>query len=232
MEPGTAICRTCAHVIALPAILAAALFVAAPPAAAAISDPDLAPYRDLARSPAAARILAFARAAMESHWIATPASDDSLPDWPGAPPRELYVSLVGGSATRACIGRPPAGPLAACVRALAIQVLSADPRHPPVRRDELDRLRLVIAFAGEDEEVADPLSVDPAREGLRLAAGGRSIAFLPGEARTVAWALRTARRAGVLPAGAAVTCSHFSVIVISEPLRPRTYEGGPSHADE
>jgi hypothetical protein len=213
--------------------LGAALFLVplVPRAAAARSDSALASYRDFARTPAATRLLALARAAMESHWSAAAADTSSVPDWPGAPPSQLYLSLVAGRATRACIGRPPAGPLAACVRALAAEALVADPRHPPVRRDELARLRIVIAFAGEGEEIADPMSVNPAREGLLISSGGRSVAFLPGEARTVAWALRAARRAGLLAAGTPAGYVRFPVVVITEspPARER---GEDSHEDE
>src|SRR5262249_3659170 len=75
---------------------------------------------------------------------------------------------------------------------------AADARHPPIGADELPALRLIVAFAGEGAEVADPFVVDPLREGLRIECDAGSIVFLPGEARTVTWALAEARRAGVL----------------------------------
>src|SRR5439155_2406207 len=120
-------------------------------------------------------------------------------DWPG-PPCGVYLSLARGRGTRACVGSltPLGGTLAATLRELARRVVSDDPRHPPVRYEELDTLAVLVSFAGPPEPIADPMIVAPAREGLLIASSRGSIAFLPGEARTVSWALSEARRVGVL----------------------------------
>jgi len=187
-------------------------------AAAARPDPALAPYRELARSPAAGRLLAVARAALERHWSGAALDTVHVPDWPGAP-TALYLSMVRGGVTRACVGHPapPRSTLAECVRALAEAALASDPRHPPLRRDELATLRIVLAFAGAGELVADPMSVDPGSEGLLVGGARGHIAFLPGEARTVAWALREARRVGVLDATQLAEFTRFPVVTITEP---------------
>jgi AMMECR1 domain-containing protein len=192
--------------------------VGAVPAVAARPDPALAPYRDLARSPAAGRLLAVARAALESHWSGAAPDTARLPDWPGAP-AALYLSLVRGSVTRACVGSPapPRGTLAESVRSLAEAALTSDLRRPPVRRDELVSLRVVLAFAGAGEPVADPMSVDPGREGLLVSGARGHVAFLPGEARTVAWALREARRAGLFDPAQPAEFTRFPVVTITEP---------------
>lgn len=202
------------------------------PAAAAPPDRALAPYRELARSPAAGRLLAVARAALERHWSGAPPDTTRAPDWPGAP-TALYLSLVRGGVTRACVGHaaPPRGSLAGCVRALAEAALASDPRHPPLRRDELATLRIVLAFAGAGEPVADPMSVDPGREGLLVGGARGHIAFLPGEARTIAWALREARRVGVLDATESAEFSRFPVVTITEP-GPRSPRGEAPDEDE
>jgi AMMECR1 domain-containing protein len=230
--------------LVLVAALAGACAAPAParpnPAAA---DP-LAPYRALARSPAGARLVALARQAIDAYFrgdaadsLAVPgwqAAADSLPaldslatpagapDWPG-PPTGVYVSLVNGAATRACVGsvQPVAGSLRETVRALATQALSADPRHPPVRSEELAGLRVVIAFAGPGEPIADPMSVDPARDGLLIRGARASVAFLPGEARTVSWALREARRLGVIVGSwRDAGYERFAVVTVTEPVGP------------
>jgi hypothetical protein len=208
------------------------LLACAAPAAAAAPDAALAPYRELARSPAAARLLAVGRAALERHWSAAPPDTPPAPDWPGAP-TALYLSLVRGGAVRACVGHPapPRGSLAECVRALAGAALAADPRHPPVRRDELPTLRIVLAFAGAGGPVADPMSVDPGREGLLVGSARGHVAFLPGEARTVAWALREARRVGVLDGAGPAEFTRFPVVTITEP-ESRTPRGEAPHEDE
>jgi hypothetical protein len=202
------------------------------PAAAAPPDPALAPYRELARSPAARRLLAVARATLERHGSGAPADTGRAPDWPAAP-TALYLSLVRGGVTRACVGHaaPPRGSLAGCVRALADAALASDPRHPPLRRDELATLRIVLAFAGAGEPVPDPMTVDPGREGLLVGGARGHVAFLPGEAPPGAWARRGARRVGVLDATEPAEFTRFPVVTITEPESP-TPRGEAPDEDE
>ncbi len=196
-------------------------------AVAATSCDPLEGSRAFARTPAARMLLAEARAAMAAHFAgepgamtgATGTAMDSVA-WPAAP-AAVYVSLADGRNTRACVGRAtPGGTLRGTVRELAVQALNADRRWPPVRREDLDGLRVVVSLAGPATPVADPMSVPLAREGLLVRSALGSVAFLPGEARTVAYALREARRIGVLADARDATFERFAVIAISEPLPP------------
>lgn len=218
------------------AVLFAAAAVVGLAAAVTLGAGTLEPYRALARSPQGPHIAAFARAEIQRALdppppvasdadsaapapppLAFDAADSTAPDWPG-PPCGVYLTLMRGGTTRACVGSlTPLGPtLAGTLRELARQVIASDPRHPPLRRDELALLRIVVAFAGPPAAVADPMQVAPAREGLLIAAPGGSIAFLPGEARTVAWALREARRLGVLARDSDASYQKFSVVTVHE----------------
>ncbi len=204
---------------------------------AAIDDP-LEAFRAFARTPAAQELIAEARAAMTAHFeggddgtmAGGQTSDESIP-WPAAP-AAVYVSLANGRATRACVGSAaPGGTLRATVRDLAVQVLHSDRRRLPVRREELDGLRVVVSLAGPGTPVADPMSVALAREGLLVRSPLGSVAFLPGEARTVTYALREARRIGVLADARDATFERFDVIAISEPS-PRRERAMPRAHDE
>lgn len=222
-------------VLALAALVAWDVAIAHEPDPAA---PQLEAYREFARTKEAVRLLATARAAMELHWSEDDSDvaperpavrpGESMPviGWPG-PPVTLYVSLAGDRTTRACVGRTaPAATLSGAVASLAAEALDSDPRRPPVRRDELARLRVLISFAGDGEAITDPMLADPAREGFSITTARGSVAFLPGEARTVAWALREAKRAGLLdPAAGAPTYRRFPVVVISEPVPAVQPEG-------
>ena len=188
---------------------------------AAAGSPELEPYRALARDPAACEsLLAAARTGLARGFEpgeSMPAS--SAPAWPGSP-RPVYVTLVRGRATRACVGSdmPLGGSLGATLEALGERVVASDRRHPPLDAGELDSLRLVIAFAGDAQPVADPYSVDPVHEGLRIETDRGAIAFLPGEARTASWALREARHAGVLAGPVSeARCSRFAAVIIKGP---------------
>lgn len=197
----------------------------APSASAQATSPELEAYREFVRHPDAQRLLAVARDAMERYWDPASQKDSTAappPTWPDAPVG-VYLSLVDGTGTRACVGSatPYRAGLSRTVSALAIEALQADRRRPPIRREELPSLRIVIAFAGTGERVADPMVVDPGREGLRITSGSRSIAFLPGEARTVSWALREAKRVGVLQGDdPAAEFQRFPVVILSEPIPP------------
>lgn len=182
--------------------------------APARADDALAVYRTLPGSAEARQLLAVTRRAMDVTNDVAPASLGL------APPPALYVTLVGDHGIRACVGEDPprGGDLADAAVALASQVRTGDRRRPPVRADELANLRLVIALAGPAEPVANPHEVDPGREGLLIEGARGRVAFLPGEARTVSWALREARRIGVIdgPVSAA-RYSRFEAIILHEP---------------
>lgn len=198
------------------ALLCVALLATAPSAA-----PELDAYRALARSPRAAQVLAAAREGLAE----VPAGAWTSAEWPDAP-RPVYVTLVHGHTTRACVGSDaPLGSLAETVRALARRVMDSDRRRAPVRAEELDSLSVRVAFAGDGESVADPFTLDPSREGLRIETERGAVAFLPGEARTVRWALAEARRIGVLHgAWSEARCTRFPVVVIqgaAVPAPPR-----------
>jgi AMMECR1 domain-containing protein len=188
---------------------------------AATGSPELEPYRAMSRDPAACEsLLAAARAGLSRGLEpGAPAPAATGPAWPGSP-RPVYVTLARGRATRACVGSdaPLGGSLAATLEALGERVVASDRRHAPLDAGELDTLRLVIAFAGDEQSVADPLTVDPVHEGLKIETDLGAIAFLPGEARTAAWALREARRAGVLAGPVSeARCSRFAAVVIQGP---------------
>ena len=109
-------------------------------------------YRTLPRE-ARGRVLECAR-----REIARACAPESLAratgtlDWPGAA-CGVYMSLARGTRTRACVGSltPLGGTLSATLRELARRVVSDDPRHPPVRGEELDSLVVLVSFAGPPE---------------------------------------------------------------------------------
>ena len=173
-------------------------------------------YRRFAGTEDARTLLEIARVTMEGGSWGRP---DTIA-WPAAP-AGIYVTLTRGRETRACVGGPPLrGTLVECVRALSVEVLRADRRRPPVRREELGELAIVIAFTSAGEPVSSPYLVDPGREGLAVATERGSIAFLPGEARTIQWAVDQARRAGVLASGVEPAYRRLEVVTVSE--RPKT----------
>ncbi len=179
--------------------------------------PELEPYARLARTDDGQRVLAVARDALCQAAGRCDTLTCAAPDWPGAP-RPLFVTLAHGARTRACLGRDePRGSLTESLRALAGEALTGDRRRAPVLAEELDSLRVLVAFAGDERALADPFQVNPMREGLRIATERGTVAFLPGEARTVSWALSEARRIGVLGRTEDARFSRFDAVVLSGP---------------
>jgi AMMECR1 domain-containing protein len=185
----------------------------------------LAPYRALRHTPAGDHLLEIARDVMSGADGATAPGDAAVPvkleTFP-APPPALIVTLRNGPVTRACVGQePPAsGDLAEAVRRLAAEARTGDRRRPPVRAEELESLSVVIGFADVGIPLKHVSELDPGREGLLIETDRGRVAFLPGEARTVSWAMREARRIGVL-AGAESNARvyRFDVVTLSEPAR-------------
>jgi AMMECR1 domain-containing protein len=209
----------------------ALLATLAVPCSSAAEPSVLEPYRRLARSPEGVRLLTLARETMEragglnadSTLVHQPVVPDSVARtaWPG-PPLPVYVSLVRGRETRACVGVDGAarGTLGETVAAVALETLRADRRRPAVRPEELAGLRVVISITDEGEPVAHPMLVDPGCEGLSIRSPRGSVTFLPGEARTVGWALSEARRLGVLRSDRGdATFRRLDVVTLAEDSR-------------
>lgn len=195
----------------------AAAWLAFSASGARAAAPELAPYAEYVRGAAGQRLLESVREAL---CVAAGRCDSlktAAPDWPAAP-RPLFITLARGRTTRACLGSDePLGSLTETARRVATDAMTADRRHTPVDAQELEQLRVLVAFTGGERALSDPYAVDPMREGLRIESDRGAVAFLPGEARTVAWALGEARRIGVLGALSEARFVRFEAVVLSGP---------------
>ncbi|MDR1863104.1 MAG: AmmeMemoRadiSam system protein A [Treponema sp.] len=104
----------------------------------------------------------------------------------GGPPSALaapcgaFVTLRIGKNLRGCIGRMTASsPLEETVRAMAREAAFADPRFPPLQKDELPRCRIEISALSPLEICPDPRSVRVGVHGLYLVHRGRAGVLLP-----------------------------------------------------
>ncbi|MRX48977.1 AmmeMemoRadiSam system protein A [Paracoccus sp. S-4012] len=132
-----------------------------------------------------ARLLAAARAAIAGRLAG---ERSAVPEVP-APLRTTaacFVTLTEAGALRGCIGTLEARePLVGAVIDAALGAAFDDPRFPPLRAGELDRLRIKIsvltraapmAVGSEAEALA---AIEPGRDGLILEDGARRATFLP-----------------------------------------------------
>ncbi len=152
------------------------------------------------------------------------------PAWPFPTPKlrercGAFVSLHRRGSLRGCIGYVQAfKPLVDTVREVAESAAFADPRFPPVRRDELPQLHIEISALSPLRRATDPAQIRVGTHGILVRQGYRSGLLLPQVATEYGWDRetfldQTCCKAG-LPAGAwrqDGTCIEiFSALVFAE----------------
>ncbi len=93
-----------------------------------------------------------------------------------SPPQACFVSLKIRGRLRGCIGTlaPTQTSLEAEIVANAVASSTRDPRFPPVRADEVERLEISLDLLSPPEPVASPADLDPRRYGVIVRAVGKS----------------------------------------------------------
>jgi AmmeMemoRadiSam system protein A len=92
----------------------------------------------------------------------------------------LHQTGGGGRRLRGCIGRLTAGlPLTETVRVMAREAAFGDPRFPPLRPGELERIHIEISALSPMSPCPDPRQVQVGVHGLYLIRGGRAGVLLP-----------------------------------------------------
>ena len=132
--------------------------------------------------------IAVARSAIR-HYLATGeiADPPSIPDDP--PPSGVFVSLHEPASRdqvegplRGCIGtiRPREPSVRREIARSAVAAAVSDPRFPPLRLGEVDRLDVTVYLLDEAEPIDSTDQLDPARYGVIVeGTGGRSGLLLP-----------------------------------------------------
>ncbi len=124
-------------------------------------------------------------------------SDDLL-----AAPAGAFVTLILDGKVRGCMGTvyPMEARLRDEIASAARMAARSDPRRPPLAPEELPRMESCVSVVGRVRRVQPDYVADPSREGVIVKSGHGSGVILPGEARTFAYELASAKReAGVGP---------------------------------
>jgi AmmeMemoRadiSam system protein B/AmmeMemoRadiSam system protein A len=185
---------------------------------------DLPPKMNLTDADKA-KLLEIARETLEKYLSAgeTPGFDvsDNLKQ-PGA----AFVTLTKHEQLRGCIGQTIAvQPLYKTVSYCAIQAAVADPRFPPVTRDELDALDIEISVLTPLQKVNSLDEIEVGRDGLMISRGPYRGLLLPQVATEYNWdrttfLQQTCRKAG-LPSDAYQKSDaelfKFQAIIFHEP---------------
>ncbi|MGQ9737978.1 MAG: AMMECR1 domain-containing protein [Armatimonadota bacterium] len=129
-----------------------------------------------------------------------------------------FVTLVSGGKLRACWGtlEPQQPHLAAEIVAAAQGVCSRDTRFPPLRAEDLNRLKVILTVVLTPPQPATEAQVLPREHGVLVRREGRSAVVLPHEGRTVRRMLALARQKAGIGAGELVEIYTFRVQTIGE----------------
>jgi len=140
-------------------------------------------------------------------------------------PAGAFVTLTRDGDLRGCIGSIQAiQPLFKAVASSATSAAFRDPRFPPLRPGELDRLELEISVMGPIEQVSKIEEIVVGRDGLIISRGRDAGLLLPQVATERGWDRQTfleqtCRKAGLpLDAWRAQDCriEKFSALVFSK----------------
>ena len=140
-------------------------------------------------------------------------------------PAGVFVTLTRDGDLRGCIGSIRAvEPLYKAVASSAISAAFRDPRFPPLRPGELERLALEISVMGPIERVTNIDDIVVRRDGLIISRGAYAGLLLPQVATEYGWdrqtfLAQTCRKAGLsADAWRAQDCriEKFSAVVFGE----------------
>jgi MEMO1 family protein len=99
-----------------------------------------------------------------------------------------FVTLEENGMLRGCIGHTTAvEPLYKTVSVCAVQAAVSDPRFPPVRADEIDRLHIEISVLTPMEKIGSFDEIKVGRDGLMIFKGNQRGLLLPQVATEYGW---------------------------------------------
>lgn len=145
------------------------------------------------------------------------------------PSRACFVTFFVGRKVVACFGsfQPRTTTLADEIAENIDLALRHDPRAAKLNRHLARQADVQITFPDQPEPISSYRQVDPAREGLFVENDRQGVAIVPGEAKTSAWAYRSAmQRLGESDASG-VRIYRFSASAISSRSFGRSIPGKP-----
>jgi len=108
------------------------------------------------------------------------------------PPRPIFITLVKNGKTRGCAGSfiPIYNSLEESIVNFTVIAATQDIRYPPVKFEELNEIVIKITFPEKPVSVNNPFTINPLTEGLIIKKEGKEGVVLPGEAKTVDYAIK------------------------------------------
>ncbi|MGB9835332.1 MAG: AmmeMemoRadiSam system protein B [Candidatus Saccharicenans sp.] len=137
-------------------------------------------------------LLALARQSI-AHYLETGQVLNIVPENPKFKrPAGAFVTLRINKELRGCIGFvEPVFPLYQTIIQSAVYAATQDPRFPPLRKSELNRVKIEISVLGPLEPVENVSDIEVGRHGLLIKQKGRSGLLLPQVATEFGWDRQT-----------------------------------------
>lgn len=135
----------------------------------------------------------------------------------------VFLTLVKGGKLRACWGtlEPQHRHIAEEIVAVARGVTTRDTRFPPLRVEEMDRVRIILTLVASPPQPASPARIRPREHGVLVRSGSRSAVVLPHEGRTVRRMLTLAKQKAGIRDGEPLEVHVFRVCTVEEPMPPK-----------
>lgn len=133
-------------------------------------------------------LLKIARKTIETYIISHNVPDFKVTDLSLIEKRGVFVTLHKEHQLRGCIGYiMPIEPLYLAVSKMAVESATADPRFPPVTKEELAKLEIEISVLTVPERVKNLDDIILGTHGVIVRKGGRGGVFLPQVATETGW---------------------------------------------
>lgn len=136
-----------------------------------------------------ARLLRVARSAIQATVLAGPDAPVDERDWPAMARQGVFVTLRKSGKLRGCIGTfTPMSDLPQTVAEMA-RAATRDPRFTvtPIGAGELQDIRIELSILSPLERIADPLSFELGRHGVKICHGLATGCFLPDVGANLGW---------------------------------------------
>lgn len=106
-------------------------------------------------------------------------------------PLAVFVTAKKNGEVRGCMGTllPREKSLADEILKNLKKAFSQDPRHRPIRSDELAEMEIYISALSSPKLLSKPYQINPARDAILMRSGSKEAIALPGEAKTLRYLL-------------------------------------------
>ncbi len=132
-------------------------------------------------------------------------------------PQAVFVTLKKGEEVRGCMGslKSKTPSLAEEIVQNLAKALFEDPRHRPIRKEELKGMDLFLTAVGDPRPVDRIERISPERDAVLIRSGAKEAVVLPGEAKTLRYLLAFAKAKAGIRKGEPIQVFRIPTVTVS-----------------